>query len=109
MTINDKSMDINRIDERVKAGSVEVWEIRNKSRMLHPFHIHNVQFKIVSRLGGLHDHEKGFKDVVIVYPGERVEVIMKFPEFRDENTPYMYHCHILEHEDRGMMGQFVVV
>jgi bilirubin oxidase len=109
MTINGKSMDIMRIDERVKAGSVEVWEIRNESRMLHPFHIHNVQFKIVARKGGLLGHETGFKDVVIVYPGERVEVIMKFPEFRDENIPYMYHCHILEHEDRGMMGQFVVV
>jgi len=109
LTINDKSMDMNRIDEIVKAGTVEVWTIKNDSMMAHPFHIHNVQFKVVSRHGGVHGHELGYKDVVLVHPHETVEVIMKFPEFRDPNTPYMYHCHILEHEDRGMMGQFVVV
>ncbi|RUM83926.1 MAG: oxidase [Candidatus Thioglobus sp.] len=109
LTINDKSMDMQRIDEVVKAGTVEVWTIKNDSMMAHPFHIHNVQFKVVSRKGGVHGHELGYKDVVLVHPDETVEVIMKFPEFSDANTPYMYHCHILEHEDRGMMGQFVVV
>ncbi|RUM86134.1 MAG: copper oxidase, partial [Candidatus Thioglobus sp.] len=109
LTINDKSMDMQRIDEVVKAGTVEVWTIKNDSMMAHPFHIHNVQFKVVSREGGVKGHELGYKDVVLVHPDETVEVIMKFPEFSDANTPYMYHCHILEHEDRGMMGQFVVV
>ncbi len=109
-SINGKSMNANRIDEVVKAGSVEVWRIENASMMAHPFHIHNVQFKIVGKSeSAISTHELGFKDVVLVNPHERVDVIMKFPEFRDKNTPYMYHCHILEHEDRGMMGQFVVV
>lgn len=108
-SINGKTMDMNRIDEVIKAGSTEVWEITNTSMMAHPFHIHNVQFKIISRRGVIKGHELGFKDVVLVHPNETVAVIMQFPQFSDKNTPYMYHCHILEHEDRGMMGQFVVV
>ncbi|MDC9714248.1 MAG: multicopper oxidase domain-containing protein [Gammaproteobacteria bacterium] len=109
-SINGKTMDINRIDEVVKAGSTEIWHLENTSMMAHPFHIHNVQFKIINKSSGtVTGHELGFKDVVLVNSRERVSVIMKFPEFRDTKTPYMYHCHILEHEDRGMMGQFVVV
>ncbi len=109
-SINGKTMDMNRIDEVVKAGSVEIWTIENHSMMAHPFHIHNVQFKIISRSGGgVQGHELGYKDVVLVRPDEQVKVLIKFPEFSDTKTPYMYHCHILEHEDRGMMGQFLVV
>ena len=109
LKINGRSMDINRIDEVVKAGSTELWEIENTSMMAHPFHIHNVQFKIIARRGKVKGHELGFKDVVLVRPHETVQVLIKFPEFSDAKTPYMYHCHILEHEDLGMMGQFVVV
>ena len=109
LKINGNTMDINRIDEVVKAGSVELWEIENTSMMEHPFHIHNVQFKIVSRRGKIKGHELGFKDVVLVRPHETVQVLIEFPKFSDSKTPYMYHCHILEHEDRAMMGQFVVV
>jgi blue copper oxidase len=108
-SINGKTMDMNRIDEVVKAGSVEIWTIENHSMMAHPFHIHNVQFKIISRSGDVQGHELGYKDVVLVRPDEQVKVLIKFPEFSDTKTPYMYHCHILEHEDRGMMGQFLVV
>ncbi|WP_201339418.1 multicopper oxidase domain-containing protein [Isorropodon fossajaponicum symbiont] len=108
-SINGKTMDMNRIDEVVKAGSVEIWTIENHSMVPHPFHTHNVQFKIISRRGGAQGHELGHKDVVLVHPDEKVKVLIKFSEFSDENIPYMYHCHILEHEDRGMMGQFVVV
>ncbi|SFV67200.1 Multicopper oxidase [hydrothermal vent metagenome] len=108
-SINGKTMDIDRIDEVVKAGSTEIWHLENTSMMPHPFHIHNVQFKIIARNGRIMGHELGFKDVALVHPREHVSVIMKFPKFRDAKTPYMYHCHILEHEDRGMMGQFVVI
>ena len=108
--INGKSMDINRIDFQVKANSTEVWEISNSSPMAHPFHVHNVQFRILDRNGNRpHPSESGLKDVVLVHPNERVRIIMKFPEYSDSKTPYMYHCHILEHEDQGMMGQFTVV
>jgi bilirubin oxidase len=108
--INGKSMDINRIDFQVKANSTEIWEISNASPMAHPFHVHNVQFRILDRDGNRpHPSESGLKDVVLVQGGERVKIIMKFPEYSDAKVPYMYHCHILEHEDQGMMGQFTVV
>lgn len=107
-SINDKAMQIDRIDEIVEADSTEVWTIHNTSVMAHPFHIHNAQFKIISK-AGLSAHETGYKDTVLVEAGGVVKVRIHFPKYRDENTPYMYHCHILEHEDQGMMGQFVVV
>ena len=107
--INGKAMDINRIDEVVKAGSSEIWIIENKSVMAHPFHIHNAQFKIISKKGSISEHETGFKDTVLIQPNDVVELLIHFPMYKDEKVPYMYHCHILEHEDQGMMGQFVTV
>ena len=108
--INGKSMDIKRIDFQVKANSTEIWEVTNASPMAHPFHVHNVQFRILDRNGQRpHPSESGLKDVVLVKGGERVRIIMRFPEYSDAQIPYMYHCHILEHEDQGMMGQFTVV
>lgn len=108
--INGKSMDISRIDFEVKRNSTEIWEVRNDSPMAHPFHVHNVQFHILDRNGKQpHAIEAGLKDTVLVQSGEVVRIVMTFPEYSDAKTPYMYHCHILEHEDLGMMGQFVVV
>ena len=54
-------------------------------------------------------HEQGLKDTVLVDAGSRVRVIAEFADFADPDHPYMYHCHNLEHEDSGMMGQFVVI
>ena len=108
--INGKSMDINRIDFQVKRNSTEIWEISNASPMAHPFHVHNVQFRVLDRNGKApHPAETGLKDTVLVHGGEVVRIIMQFPEYSDAKVPYMYHCHILEHEDQGMMGQFTVV
>lgn len=108
--INGKSMDPDRIDFQVKRNSTEIWEVTNKSPMPHPFHVHNVQFQILDRDGKKPSPvESGLKDTVLVHRGEVVRLVMEFPEYSDEKTPYMYHCHILEHEDLGMMGQFVVV
>ena len=53
--------------------------------------------------------ERGWKDTVLVHPGDRVRIIMQFERYADPEVPYMYHCHIMEHEDAGMMGQFLVV
>ena len=109
-TINGRSMDIKRIDERVKLGSTEIWEIVNSSPMAHPFHIHDIQFQILDRNGKPpRPQETGLKDTVLVGGGETVRVIAKFDDYADPERPYMYHCHILEHEDAGMMGQFTVV
>ena len=108
--INGKSMELSRIDFQVKRNSTEIWEVRNDSSMAHPFHVHNVQFHILDRNGKQPSAiESGLKDTVLVERGEVVRLVMTFPEYSDAKTPYMYHCHILEHEDQGMMGQFVVV
>lgn len=109
-TINGQKMDHNRIDQVVHAGDTEIWEISNRSGVFHPIHIHGVQFLILDRGGNPPaDYERGWKDTVLVPNAETVWVIMRFPEYADPHLPYMFHCHILEHEDMGMMGQFVVV
>ncbi len=78
--------------------------------MAHPIHIHSTQFRILDRDGkSPQANEQGLKDTVLVYSGERVRVITQFENYSDAAAPYMFHCHILEHEDAGMMGQFVVV
>jgi FtsP/CotA-like multicopper oxidase with cupredoxin domain len=109
LTINGKYMDMNRIDETVRLGDIEAWEVINRSPMAHPFHIHDVQFRIHARNGVTPPpSERSLKDTVLVEPGERVLLMMQFRDYSDPDSPYMYHCHILEHEDAGMMGQFVV-
>jgi blue copper oxidase len=78
--------------------------------MSHPFHLHGASFMILSRDGKLPPlNERGYKDVVNVKVKEIVKIIMTFNYKADEKNPYMYHCHILEHEDMGMMGQFSVL
>ena len=107
--INGKSMDMDRIDETVRVGTTEIWQIENASMMPHPFHIHDVQFRILDRNGRPPaPGEMGLKDTVVVAPNERVRLLLSFADYPDPDSPYMYHCHILEHEDAGMMGQFVV-
>lgn len=117
-------------DSVVKLGSTEVWEFANDARMgmgmgmgmggmmqmAHPMHVHNVQFTVQSRIpadqsSALHRRlsagftDYGLKDVVVVLPGERVQVLMKF---ENHTGLYLYHCHILEHEDLGMMQNYRV-
>ncbi|MBL4573906.1 MAG: multicopper oxidase domain-containing protein [Gammaproteobacteria bacterium] len=108
--INGKPMAMDEINEVVPIGSTEIWEIHNDSMMMHPFHIHHGQFQILDRDGVPPSAEEmGFKDTVKVGPGQTVRFIMRFENFSDPDTAYMYHCHILEHEDNGMMGQFTVL
>jgi len=108
-TINGEEMDMRVINENVPVNQWEIWEIGNTSMMAHPFHIHNVQFRIIDRNGRQPPPtEAGFKDTVVVSPSERVRLLLRFEKYTDPDLPYMYHCHILEHEDAGMMGQFVV-
>jgi FtsP/CotA-like multicopper oxidase with cupredoxin domain len=108
-TINGKTMDMNRIDETVRVDTTEIWQVENTSMMSHPLHIHDVQFRILDRNGvSPTPGEMGLKDTVVVAPNERVRLLLSFSDYVDPDRPYMYHCHILEHEDAGMMGQFVV-
>lgn len=108
--INGRMMATDFINERIELNSTEIWEIHNASPMMHPFHIHNGQFQLLDRNGSPPAaNEMGWKDTVRVNAGETLRLIMRFTDYVDENNPYMYHCHILEHEDLGMMGQFVLV
>ena len=108
--INGKTMDMHRIDEVVRLGDVEIWELTNRTGQPHPFHMHLVQFQVVDRNGrSPAGAELGWKDTVLVHPGDRVRIMMPFQRYADPQVPYMYHCHIMEHEDDGMMGQFLVV
>lgn len=101
--INGASFDMNRIDEVSKAGQVELWEVVNEADMDHPFHVHGTQFQVV-------EHEKdgkvttppyrAWKDTVNVVGGETVRILLR----QDLPGLRMYHCHILEHEQLGMMG-----
>ncbi len=108
--INGKIMDMARIDEVVRLGDIEIWEVSNRGGQPHPFHVHLVQFQILDRNGRPPSAaELGWKDTVLVPPGDLVRIIMPFERYADHEVPYMYHCHIMEHEDNGMMGQFLVV
>ena len=108
--INGKTMDMGRIDEVVRLGDIEIWEVDNRGGQAHPFHVHLVQFQILDRNGQPPTGaELGWKDTVLVPAGDIVRIIMPFERYADPEVPYMYHCHIMEHEDNGMMGQFLVV
>jgi FtsP/CotA-like multicopper oxidase with cupredoxin domain len=110
-------------------GSTEVWHVLNLTEDTHPFHVHLVQFQALSRdlynkegfqpetggtttpvsfqaHGTLDANEEGWKDTVRVNPGEMVTIAATFDGFTGR---YMYHCHILEHEDHDMMRPFIVM
>lgn len=107
--INHKLFDINYNNYNVPLNNTEIWEIRSTSGFAHPFHIHDVEFHILTRNGAAPPAaENGWKDVVLVKSGETVRFIAKFEDYADSLHPFMYHCHIALHEDDGMMGQFVV-
>lgn len=106
-TINGRQFAMERVDERVNQGDTEIWEFINTSNAPHPMHVHAVQFKVLERSGnrGLIPTETGWKDTVLVMPGETVRVIMKFDS---PKGLYVFHCHNLEHEDNGMMANLEI-
>jgi blue copper oxidase len=107
---NGQPYNMMRIDYYIPLNSIEVWTLINKTMVGHPFHLHASQFYIVDRKGQAPSPaESGRKDVVLLLPYDTVRIITKFEDFSNDTTPYMYHCHILMHEDDGMMGQFLVV
>jgi blue copper oxidase len=107
--INHKLFDINYNQYNVPVGNTEIWEIRSTSGFGHPFHIHDVEFNILSINGAAPPAaQAGWKDVVFVPSRQTVRFIAKFDDYADALHPFMYHCHISLHEDEGMMGQFVV-
>lgn len=109
-TINGQYWDMDVINFFLHQENVVIWNITNQSMMAHPFHIHGAHFFILSIDGNPPPPNlQGRKDNVLLAPIEgTATVIMKFEDFNDPEIPYMYHCHILSHEDDGMMGQFIV-
>lgn len=108
--INGKSMDMNRIDFAATVDTTEVWKVVNVHGDPHNFHVHDVQFQVLDVDGAAPPPElRGWKDTVYLPPDVPVRIILRFADYTDRNVPYMYHCHLLWHEDQGMMGQFVVV
>ncbi|MEU8898205.1 multicopper oxidase domain-containing protein [Nocardia sp. NPDC048505] len=108
--INRRQMDMNRIDFTVAAHSTEVWAVRNVDDWPHNFHVHDVQFQITEIDGAAPPPAlAGWKDTVYTRPGSHYTLVMRFSGHTDPTFPYMYHCHLLLHEDHGMMGQFLVL
>jgi len=107
--INGKLFDSNVIDENVSPNTNEIWVFDNSDGdEPHPMHLHGVFFQVLGRTGGrgnLIPSENGWKDTVLVMPGEKVRVIVPF----ENNTgKFVFHCHNLEHEDDGMMLQYQI-
>ncbi len=118
--INGQTYQQEKTPITVKRGATEVWNIKNaEASMPHPFHIHGFQFQVLERLGspeqqkklalgntgdkGLAASDLGWKDTVLVWPGETVCIAINFTHPFNGDQVYMVHCHNLEHEDQGMM------
>jgi FtsP/CotA-like multicopper oxidase with cupredoxin domain len=108
--INGLDTDMNRIDQVVTAGETEMWEVTNAGNTPHNVHVHGVQFH-VAEVDGRRPSSPlgGWKDTVYITPGTTVRLLLPFPGHTDPDSPYMFHCHLLQHEDLGMMGQFLVL
>lgn len=98
--INGKSFDPQRIDTKVALNTLEDWEISNTGVMDHPFHLHTNPFQIIARNGQLEPYPT-WKDTVLIPTGEKVRIRIPFEDFPGKTV---YHCHILDHEELGMMG-----
>jgi FtsP/CotA-like multicopper oxidase with cupredoxin domain len=104
--INDKTYDHRRIDTRVRLGSVEEWTIRNETQDMHVFHIHQVHFQVVSINGQAQPFDRLLDTVRVPEMGE-VVVRIAFTDPRIVGR-FVYHCHVLKHEDKGMMANIEV-
>ena len=107
--INGRRMDMGRIDEVMRLNTTEVWEVTNRDLFPHNWHVHDVQFQVVDIDGEQPPPElRGRKDTIYLEPRRVYRIIMRFEDYADEHNPYMIHCHLLLHEDEGLMSQFVV-
>ncbi|SDG84638.1 bilirubin oxidase [Paraburkholderia phenazinium] len=106
--INGATFDPRRITLTSRRGEVEHWSIENRTDMDHPFHLHGTQFQVLEReQGGVAALEpyRAWRDTVNVQPGETVRIAT----VQQQAGRRMFHCHILEHEDLGMMGTLKVI
>ncbi|MGV0396083.1 multicopper oxidase family protein [Corynebacterium uberis] len=108
--INGQSMDMSRVDLTIDRKAPEIWTVTNENPdWIHNFHIHDAAFKVLSMEGTDVDvFTDGWKDTVGLPPGATAKLAVTFGYYPDPKWAYMYHCHMLLHEDSGMMGQFVI-
>lgn len=94
--------------ETCKLGTTEIWQFENNFGMPHPIHIHGSPFQVLERISGQFSGcmDLGWKDVVLLMPGDKVKLIKQFKNFTGD---FIYHCHNLEHEDMSMMRDFRVI
>ena len=98
--INGREFDPHRVDLDVELGTTEIWEIRNPTPLDHPFHLHIHPFQVLD-VDGVPAALTAWRDVVSVPRGSTVRIAIPFRDFAGTT---MFHCHIVEHEDNGMMG-----
>jgi FtsP/CotA-like multicopper oxidase with cupredoxin domain len=102
--INGRTLDLGRIDVEAELGATEIWEVENLVGMDHPFHLHGFQFQVLER-NGEPEPFPTWKDTVNVPKRGAVRFIVRYADHRGK---WMFHCHILDHEDQGMMGVLLV-
>jgi FtsP/CotA-like multicopper oxidase with cupredoxin domain len=98
--INGKLMDMARVDVSTKVGATEIWEIENIVGMDHPFHLHGFQFQVLDR-DGVPEPYRAWKDMLNIPKHSTARIIVRYDDYPGK---WMFHCHILDHEDHGMMG-----
>jgi len=107
---DNQPFSLNTINKTVNLNAIEKWTITNNNVFGHSFHIHDVEFKIISRtVNGIGTFDEGWKDVLYLPINSSATFVAKFDDYADPIHPFMYHCHFAPHEDTGMMGQFIVV
>ncbi|MFL5638717.1 MAG: multicopper oxidase family protein [Gemmatimonadaceae bacterium] len=98
--INGKLMDMSRVDVSTRVGATEIWEIENIVGMDHPFHLHGFQFQVLDR-NGVAEPYVAWKDMLNIPKHSTARIIVRYDDYPGK---WMFHCHILDHEDHGMMG-----
>ncbi|MFL5556406.1 MAG: multicopper oxidase family protein, partial [Gemmatimonadaceae bacterium] len=98
--INGKLMDMSRVDVSTHVGATEIWEIENIVGMDHPFHLHGFQFQVLDR-DGVPEPYLAWKDMLNIPKHSTARIIVRYDDYPGK---WMFHCHILDHEDHGMMG-----
>ena len=122
-SFDSKSYSPGYINHTIPINAIERWNMSAGNVFGHSLHIHDIKFNILARYIGTPatpgtqvttnglaaPYESGWKDTVYIPRGESVSLLMKFDDFASNDNPYMFHCHFMNHEDGGMMGQFLVV
>jgi FtsP/CotA-like multicopper oxidase with cupredoxin domain len=102
--MNGRLFDPGRIDDRARLGATELWQVENVGTMDHPFHLHTWHFQVLARNGRLEPF-RAWRDMVNLKPGDRVDLMVPLINYPGRT---LYHCHIAEHGDKGMMAVLAV-